>query len=75
MNPESLPREVVNPYIGGGDSVSRTPTAATRGDDVVLPAESDVVIVALYSHSVSVQPLISPSPQHSFSLRIVYSPD
>ena len=51
VNPESLPREVVNPYIGGGDSVSRTPTAATRGDDVVLPAESDVVIVALYSQS------------------------
>lgn len=51
VNPESLPREVVNPYIGGEDFVSRVPTAAAYGDAVVLPAESDVVIVALYSQS------------------------
>lgn len=51
VNPESLPREVINPYIGEEDSVSKISMAAASGDAVVLPTESDVVIVALYSQS------------------------
>lgn len=51
VDPESLPREIVNPYIGGEDSVNRVPTVAGSGDTVILPAENDVIIVALYNQS------------------------
>lgn len=51
VEPEPLPREVVNPYIDGGDSAGRMPTVVEDENNVVLPADSDVVIVALCNQS------------------------